>query len=742
MKNLHEIRRKEGPSILSIKMTRLPVTVKIADDEMLNSWIDHVADMNLLTRKAFFEYVLDDKAPTRCQDITNLYEICKNQVLFPSMHDALYKHTTIMTDSLFEEPFKFVCRIQEDIHYQNCDCNRTKVYSLKKVQYCPICVREDKENSYYCGRPIVHVPHQLWGVTCCYKHGIHLVDNVNDESLTEANEEEKCVADALYRLYKAEVCATKDDLKTYIYRHRASTLLFQNDDISLNFNDRRSIIRYFAKYCDIDEFLAFCHMHQDEKMGQAIDILQANEPDTVINKVQFPFIVATCGVCKHTYFLHCEAAKKGLGCPFCIQDLSEEEKTRYLLETRFGAEYDVVEVSDNNTITICHKKCGHIHTRRNAKHLLWNEHICCPHCSRHLHEKRLMTCGAEAEIIDYHNANSISVRFEDGTVRTGCNYANFKKGSICPIPQKDLAKLRLGETRRMNCGVEAEIIVYRNSLDIDVRFEDGTVRTGCCYDSFKEGTISPIPQKDMVKIRLGETRRMNCGVEAEIIVYRSNKDIDVKFADGTVRTGCYYDSFKEGNILPLSRKDSAKARLGEIRKMNCGVEAEIITYRNSKDIDVRFVDGTVRTGCSYANFKKGNILLIPQKDLTKAHLGETRKMKCGLEAEIIDYKNNRDIDVRFADGTIRTGCDYSCFKRGGLAPIPQKAMFKMYRARLGERRKMTCGLEAEIVEYRNCDDIDIRFEDGRIREHVRYSHFQQGSVCPHDNPPVSEGNDE
>ena len=32
---------------------------------------------------------------------------------------------------------------------------------------------------------------------------------------------------------------------------------------------------------------------------------------------------------------------------------------------------------------------------------------------------------------------------------------------------------RLGETRMMNCGMEATIIRYNETHDIDVRFEDG-----------------------------------------------------------------------------------------------------------------------------------------------------------------------------------------------------------------------------------------------------------------------------
>ncbi len=38
-------------------------------------------------------------------------------------------------------------------------------------------------------------------------------------------------------------------------------------------------------------------------------------------------------------------------------------------------------------------------------------------------------------------------------------------------------------------------------------------------------------------------------------------------------------------------------RLGEKKTMNCGLEAEIIAYRNNKSIDVRFYDDLFEDVC-------------------------------------------------------------------------------------------------------------------------------------------------
>ena len=50
--------------------------------------------------------------------------------------------------------------------------------------------------------------------------------------------------------------------------------------------------------------------------------------------------------------------------------------------------------------------------------------------------------------------------------------------------------------------------------------------------------------------------------------------------------------------------------------------------------------------------------------------------------------------------------------------------------RVGETRIMTNGMKATIIEYRTSTDIDVKFADGTIRKHVRYPHFRSGKVNP------------
>ena len=226
---------------------------------------------------------------------------------------------------------------------------------------------------------------------------------------------------------------------------------------------------------------------------------------------------------------------------------------------------------------------------------------------------------------------------------------------------------RLGETRMMNCGMEATIIQYKNAMDIDVRFEDGSVVEHKAYGNFKRGGIVNPNIRAFVKDRLGETRMMNCGMEATIIRYESAKDMDVCFKDGAIVEHRKYDSFKRGEIANPNMKVSAKNRLGETRMMKCGMEATIIRYNRCDNINVRFEDGAVVKHRKYREFKKGEIANPNIKTSAENRLGETWMMNCGMEATIIRYGGCNDIDVRFEDGAVAKHKLYDPFKKSKIA---------------------------------------------------------------------------
>ena len=112
--------------------------------------------------------------------------------------------------------------------------------------------------------------------------------------------------------------------------------------------------------------------------------------------------------------------------------------------------------------------------------------------------------------------------------------------------KRDLPCERIGETRRMNCGLEATIVGYRSYSDIDIEFEGGIRREHVQYGSFINGNVTF--KKDLYRNRIGETRRMNCGLNATIIEYRNSCDIVIEFEGEIRREHIRYDAFKNGNV--------------------------------------------------------------------------------------------------------------------------------------------------------------------------------------------------
>ena len=337
-----------------------------------------------------------------------------------------------------------------------------------------------------------------------------------------------------------------------------------------------------------------------------------------------------------------------------------------------------------------------------------------------LGETRMMNCGMEATIIRYGKYSDIDVRFEDGVIVEHKRYRAFENGNIA----NPNFNPRLGETKMMNCGMEATIIRYGGSADIDVRFEDGIVVEHREYREFEKGGIINPNIKATAENRLDETCMMNCGMKATIIRYNGVRDIDVRFEDGTVAEHKAYGPFKRGEIANPNIKTSAENCLGETRMMNCGMEATIIRYGGYKDIDVRFEDGTVVEHKGYSAFKRGEIA-NPNVKTFANRLDETRMMNCGMEATIIRYSRRDDIDVRFEDGTVIEHRQYNQFERGNIANPNFKASAENC---LGETRMMNCGMEATIIRYNTGKDIDVRFEDETVVEHRGYGNFKTGGI--------------
>ncbi len=234
---------------------------------------------------------------------------------------------------------------------------------------------------------------------------------------------------------------------------------------------------------------------------------------------------------------------------------------------------------------------------------------------------------------------------------------------------------------------------------------------------------------------IGETKEMNCRMRATIIAARAMNDIDVQFEDGTIVEHRTKYSFFSGSISnPKIGKYYGKTLeasiLGEKKKMNCGIDAVVVAFRSAEDIDVQFEDGTKVLNRTKNQFLLGNIahprLGSGYSRRRMSHLGETKVMKNGMKATIIEYKTYSNISVRFEDGTRVDNKSKNSFDRGEIKN-PNVPNLKKTDI-TGTTKMMNCGMTATVISYKTANDVDVQFEDGTIVMHKSKDSFLKGSI--------------
>lgn len=108
------------------------------------------------------------------------------------------------------------------------------------------------------------------------------------------------------------------------------------------------------------------------------------------------------------------------------------------------------------------------------------------------------------------------------------------------------------------------IIAIRNKNDIDVVFEDGSISYHKQYGSFKRGNIGHPNiriQKELYIKLTTEWVSNTKGDKARVLEWRSHKDMDIVFEDGTILRSISHEVFRRGNFLhPDFKKKTADER--------------------------------------------------------------------------------------------------------------------------------------------------------------------------------------
>lgn len=146
-------------------------------------------------------------------------------------------------------------------------------------------------------------------------------------------------------------------------------------------------------------------------------------------------------------------------------------------------------------------------------------------------------------------------------------------------------------------------------------------------------------------------------------------------------------------------------------------------FEKSRTIDI------ITDGDSKNSEKECSTIILNTAD---KRVGLTNIAKNGQSMTIIAYRGNRDIDVRFDDGTVVQHTRYDNFRHGviknpAFTNVHQSSK-RMAEKYVGASNFTKHGEKIIIVEYRNVYDIDVRFEDGVIAEHRSITEFKTGAI--------------
>ena len=313
---------------------------------------------------------------------------------------------------------------------------------------------------------------------------------------------------------------------------------------------------------------------------------------------------------------------------------------------------------------------------------------------------------------------------------------------------------RIGETTIARNGQKMTVLEYVNASDISVLFEDGTVVKHKVYSKFKVGNIGN-PNKNMRKISINEIALSKAFKQYGFRKY-DKYDLSELGIQGIYELDLFNPDFNGYKIAIEYDGDTRGHTLErDIRKNNFCEDNDIVLYRirtntlplltSSRIYIIKNTDYCNDTLQKVVDLICNDLSVLSNKrvcayipslnevisELSRytpfQRLGKKRKMSNGLIATIVDYKNENDITVQFENGEIKEHVAYSSFEGGGIGTKQSKCTAK--KERCGEESYTIRGERMKIIQYRNADDIDILFDNGYIATHKRYANFKSGRIA-------------
>lgn len=165
--------------------------------------------------------------------------------------------------------------------------------------------------------------------------------------------------------------------------------------------------------------------------------------------------------------------------------------------------------------------------------------------------------GFKMTILNYRKNNDIDVVFEDGYISMNKSYYSFLKGSIKNSNSKRLRTNRIGCKNINIQGLNMTIIKYNGSNDCTVQFEDGYVKSGVTYDNFKKGVVNNPNYKKVIH-RSNNGVVSGVGITDDITIDNNYNTLKSYSVWRSMINRCYKNDDKYKNYIDCSVCDEWK----------------------------------------------------------------------------------------------------------------------------------------------------------------------------------------
>lgn len=162
---------------------------------------------------------------------------------------------------------------------------------------------------------------------------------------------------------------------------------------------------------------------------------------------------------------------------------------------------------------------------------------------------------------------------------------------------------------------------------------------------------------------------------------------------------------------------------GKVYKDNVGNEFEIVEKVKGSYWKIRFLKDGVECNRESKCIQKGKVK-HPGKGIPS--VGHEYVVKRGV-VTVVSYVNAFEVIVRFEDGSLQTTTSQDL--RTGFVSHPTSDLH------IGQKFKTNSGWEGEVVDYKSCYEVGVRWQDGSVDYHPA-GHIKNGGIKPLYQPSV------